>query len=247
MDRTLGIVQLGQGGAAARATALRKLGGKPLVEWVVRRVTDCQRLDRVIVVLADHPDERALISSIPPDVPVYLAHHKDALGRLVEALAHHSASAVVRVCAEGPFVDSVAIDRLVTTAAAHPECDYISYCQRDGQPVVLSPLAIFAEWCAADALRAAHREATSPLDRRHATRYLFSHPEKFRVRLLPLPEELDRDDLRLRIDHDEDWEHAQAIYEALGGHDWDWQRIADLLDHQPALRRRMAALNRSGA
>jgi spore coat polysaccharide biosynthesis protein SpsF (cytidylyltransferase family) len=46
------------------------------------------------------------------------------------------------------------------------------------------------------------------------------------------------------VDIEEDWDHAEAIYEALGPERLDWQRIARLLDHQPALRSRMAALNR---
>jgi spore coat polysaccharide biosynthesis protein SpsF (cytidylyltransferase family) len=69
----------------------------------------------------------------------------------------------------------------------------------------------------------------------------------FNVRLIPLPPELDRDDLRLKIDFEEDWEHAQVIFEALGHDEWDWQHVADLLDSQPALRKRMAVLNRAKA
>ncbi len=77
------------------------------------------------------------------------------------------------------------------------------------------------------------------------TAYVFGHPELYNVRLIPLPEELDREDLRLHVDGVEDWEHAQVIYEALGPDEWDWRRIADLLHSQPALRKRMAALNRA--
>ncbi len=50
--------------------------------------------------------------------------------------------------------------------------------------------------------------------------------------------------MRLAVDTEEDWEHAQTIYEALGPEALDWQRIAGLLEQQPALRTRMAALNR---
>ena len=64
---------------------------------------------------------------------------------------------------------------------------------------------------------------------------------------MPLPAEMDRDDLRLKLDHDEDWEHAQEIYDALGPEGLDWQRIAGLLHHQPELRQRMAVLNRETA
>ena len=86
--------------------------------------------------------------------------------------------------------------------------------------------------------------ARSQFDREHVTRYLYSHPEKFNLRLIPAPAEIDREDVRLTVDLDEDWDHALAIYEALGPERLDWQRIARLLDHQPALRSRMAALNR---
>ena len=71
--------------------------------------------------------------------------------------------------------------------------------------------------------------------------------KNFKLRLLPAPAEIDRDDVRLTIDSDEDWDHALTIFEALGPESLDWQRIARLLSHQPALRSRMAALNRAAA
>ncbi|MDZ7617457.1 MAG: hypothetical protein U1E05_10655, partial [Patescibacteria group bacterium] len=86
-----------------------------------------------------------------------------------------------------------------------------------------------------------------PADRKHVTRYIYSHPERFQLRLIPAPREIDRDDVRLTLSGDEDWEHTLAIYDALGPEGLDWQRIALLLDHQPGLRHRMAALNRVNA
>jgi spore coat polysaccharide biosynthesis protein SpsF (cytidylyltransferase family) len=63
--------------------------------------------------------------------------------------------------------------------------------------------------------------------------------------MIPVPVELDREDLRLRIESVDDWEHAQQIVDALGDEHLDWQRIAGLLAQQPDLRRRMAALNQT--
>ncbi len=133
----------------------------------------------------------------------------------------------------------------MSTADAHPNCDYIGYCRGDGRPAILTHLGVLAEWCTVAALSRAARNASSPAERHHATAYLYGHPEVFSVRLIPLPAELDREDLRLRIDGEEDWEHAQVIYEALGHEEWDWRRITELLHSQPALRDRMADLNRA--
>ncbi len=248
MLNTLGIVQVRREPQNSSDLKVgRKLGGKSLLELVVRRVTDCQRLDGVVVVLGDSEQDERVRQLVPPDVPVFVGSQRDALARLVAAVEEFGAKSVVRVCADNPFIDPVLIDRLVSTADAHPACDYISYCCADGRPAILTQLGVFAEWCSADSLARANREARRAADRETVTGYLYAHPELFNVRLIPLPPELDRDDLRLRIDFEEDWEHAQVIYEALGPDEWDWQRIADLLDHQPALRKRMAVLNRETA
>ena len=94
------------------------------------------------------------------------------------------------------------------------------------------------------ALHKAARHAKHPEEREHVTRFIYSHPEKFNIRLIPAPAEIDRDDVRLSVEMEEDWDHVLTIYEALGPEKMDWRRISHLLDQQPALRSRMAALNR---
>ncbi len=244
MLKTLGIVQGCFSSPRFRRTINRKLGGKSVLEWVVRRVTDCARLDGVIVVACNAVEHRFVGSLVPPDVPVFVGNQPDALERFCRVLEEYPAEAAVRIRGDNPFIDPVLIDRLVTTAQSHPNCDYVSYCSQDGRPAILSPVGIYAEWFRSSALRKAARASRNTADREHVTRYIYSHPEKFNLRLIPAPSEIDRDDIRLTVDIEEDWEHTLAIYDALGPEALDWQRIAGLLDHQPALRRRMAVLNR---
>jgi spore coat polysaccharide biosynthesis protein SpsF len=244
MLKTLGIVDACYGSCGPRAKAARKLGGKPVLEWVVRRATDCQRLDGVIVVTSDAEDNRFISALVPMDVPVFAGSKADALGCLAAALEEYPSEAAVRICARSPFIDPTLIDRLVSTAEALDDCDYVGYRSRDGRPAILSPVGMYAEWFRSRALRRASGKATSRADRQQPTRHLYNHPDKFHVHLIPAPEQIDRDDVRLTVDIEEDWEHTLVIFEALGPEDLDWQRIADLLVHQPHLRRRMAALNR---
>ena len=77
------------------------------------------------------------------------------------------------------------------------------------------------------------------------TRDIYTRPEKFRVHWIPAPREIDRDDVRLTIANDDDWDNALDIVEALGPEALEWQRIAGFLSHQPAMRKRMAAMNRA--
>lgn len=244
MGKTLGIVQARLGSRRLKGKLSRKFGTRSLLDWVVRRVTDCAQLDQVIVAAGDGPDDYWIRDLVPSDVPVFVGSEHDVLGRFAAALREYPADGVVRICADNPFIDPDLIDRLVSEAADHPSCDYVSYSVRGGRPVILSPLGFFAEWCSAASLIEAARDATDPADREHVTRFLYSHPERFGVRLLPVPAQLDRDDVRLTVDIEEDWEHAEAIYEALGPEQLDWRRIAVLLEEQPSLRQRMRDLNR---
>jgi len=244
MLKTLGIVDACYGSHGSRSGAARKMGGKPVLEWVVRRATDCQQLGGVIVVSTKAPENRFLSALVPLDVPLFVGPQPDALSCLAAALEEYPAEAAVRICARSPFIDPMLIDRLVSTAEASPGCDYVGYGSRDGRPAILSPVGVYAEWFRSSALRRAAREATSAADRQQATRYLYRRPKKFDIHWIPAPEQIDRDDVRLTVDIEEDWEHALVIFDALGPEELDWQRIADLLVHQPALRKRMAALNR---
>lgn len=251
MGKTLGIVEVqGHSHAMQSADVLRSLegrrfGGRSLLDWVVRRVTDSQLLDEVIVVCDRDPRGRPIAELTPPNVPIYYSRQSDGLSRFAEAVQKFSADAVVRVCVGNPFVDPGLIDRLITTAAENPGCDYVSYLSSNGRPAVQSRLGLFAEWCRADAIFYAERDAKAVTDRAEVTGYIVSHPELFQLRLIPVPTRLDRDDLRLSVQVEEDWDHVQAIYEALGPEGLDWQKIAGLLDHQPAMRARMANLNRA--
>ncbi len=246
MLRTLGIVEACFESLPARTKASRKLGGKSVLEWVVRRATDCQQFDGVIVITNDAPENRFISMLVPSDVPVFVARKPDPLACFASALEQYPAVGAVRLGVRSPFLDPALVDRLVVLAQAEPEVDYASYCARDGRPAALSPLGLYAEWVRAATIHRIARRAATGGERNDLTRYIYSRPDRFRLRLIPAPESIDRDDVRLTVDIEEDWDHALAIFEALGP-DLDWRQIADLLNHQPALRRRMADLNRACA
>jgi spore coat polysaccharide biosynthesis protein SpsF len=247
MLKHLAIVQACFHSPRFRSNAMRKLGGRSLFEWVIRRVTDSIRVDGVIVVACETEDLSTLNRLIPSDVPVFTGEGGDALSRFCKALEQYPAEGVVRVRGDNLFIDPGLIDRLICTAESHPNCDLVGYCSRDGRPAILSPVSIYAEWFRASALRKADRLADDELDREDVTRYIYSHPENFNLRLVPAPSEIDREDVRLIVDIEEDWDRTLMMFEALGAEFWDWKRIARMLDHQPAMRHRMAVLNREYA
>ena len=246
MLETLGIVQLPTTHTPHSNTKypFRRLGGRSVLERIVRRATEAQRLDGVIAVSGVGSAANEIASAIPADIPLYQAQAPDALARAVEAIEQYPCRAVVFLSIDTPFVDPALIDQLVITAQAHSECDYVGYRQADGRPSVMSEVGVFAEWCTARAVKEAHRKAKDASERMSATQFIYSHPERFQLRFMSAPQELDRDDLRLRVTCEEDWEHADMIAEAIGEDAMDWQCVARLLENQPGMREQMARLNK---
>jgi spore coat polysaccharide biosynthesis protein SpsF len=259
MDGVVGIVEvqpavadLAEGSPLSGASPLagmarRKFGGKTLLEWVVRRVSEAERLAGVIVLAGDDALSRGLLESCPPDARVMHAPEADSLGRFAAVVRQFHCRWVVRIKVCNPFIDPELIDRLVTAVESGNGCDYASYSFSDGRPVTQSKLGVVAEWCRGEAIQLADRLARPGVERADATRFLYSHPEIFALKLIAVPPRLDRDDIRLAIQDEEDWEHVQMILDALGPESLDWQLIASLLDRQPRIRERMARRNRSEA
>lgn len=251
MVGTLGVIELpasGKNEAECQATRLnpvgRRIGDHTLLEWVARRVTDSLLLDEVAIV-TDEQQTSVAQQLAPPDVSIFSSHRPDALGRLAAAARCYDADHLVRIPVTSPFIDPALIDRLICTANAQPGVDYIGFKSERGNLAALHHLGVFAEWYRVRAIYQADRRASDMSERENVVAYLRRHPNRFRLRWIPIPPRLDRDDVRLTVSSEDDWDHAQIIFEALGPDALEWQRIADLLDEHPGMREQMARLNRA--
>ncbi|MGD9648915.1 MAG: NTP transferase domain-containing protein [Pirellulales bacterium] len=241
---TLGIVVAHWSDRATRQKLLRRLAGHTLLEGVVRRVTDAARLDTIIV-MTDVAAAAELREYVPRDVPLDAEDSSDWLGRFAAAATQYRADGVVAIDAGNPFLDPALVDRLVTEAELALDCDCLRYRWPGGDAHPARLTGPFAEWYRATALERAAAVASRPRDRQQPSRFLNQHADWCQTRLLSLPAGLDQHDVRLTLDVEEDWEHAEQIFDALGHDTLEWQRLVGLLRQQPRLRARMARLNYS--
>lgn len=246
MVGTLGIVDavapFSRGTCADDAAACqRRFAGRALWEWVSRRLSEAHRLDAVAVLV---PTSMLGKIQLPPDFLVLGTDSPDPVARMAEVVLRWQPKAIVRVVAGQPFVDPMLIDRLTTTAESESpgQCDYAGYVSSDSPGVREAQVGMGADWFSAEAVQRLTRMGGDPTTSPAAR--VLQHPERFEMRLVPLPPELDRADMRLALDVEDDWDHADAIFEALGPDRLEWRRITGLLEGQPAMRGRMADLNR---
>ncbi|MGL6196705.1 MAG: hypothetical protein ACRC2T_17980, partial [Thermoguttaceae bacterium] len=145
--------------------------------------------------------------------------------------------------ADWPFLDPTLIEQLVILARAEPDCHYAAYQFMNEYFAAGRPFGLFPEWYKTTALKKAVTNAEDEVHRQLPGCFFLDNQDVFNVELLPAPAALDRIDIRLTCDQEDDWENIMAIHDALGADDFDWKKLSNLLHHQPQIRQRMARLN----
>jgi len=84
MQKTIGVIQARIGSTRLPYKMMLSLHGKPLIEWVVKRVQKSKLLSSLIV-----------------------------LNRIYESVKNENATHVVRICADNPLIDGNEIDNLI--------------------------------------------------------------------------------------------------------------------------------------
>ena len=114
MTRTVAVIQARLGSRRFPEKMLADLGGRSLLDWVVTRVSRCRLVDKVIVATTQEPlDDRLVRECERLGVDVKRGPTNDVLARFVAAIRDESADAVVRICADNPFVDPGCVDQVI--------------------------------------------------------------------------------------------------------------------------------------
>ena len=216
------VIQARTGSTRLPGKVLEDLGGRPVLEWVVRAARAATQVEEVIVATSTAPgDDTVADLAESLGARVVRGSENDVLSRFVAALDAHPADAIVRLTADCPLLDPALIDSVVGAWAAAPTLDYVS------TVLVRSlPRGMDIELVTAQALRAVDRMATGH-DRVHVTSAVYADPTAYR--LLGLCVAPPADDLRVTLDTAADLVLLRAL-------------VAELPDAPPAWRDVVAAL-----
>lgn len=212
--RRVAIVQARMGSTRFPGKMLAPLGGRPLLEWVLRRVKSARLLDAVVLATTDLPRDRPLVDLARQlGVATFTGSESDVLGRFAAAAAQYRADVVVRVCADNPFVDGAEIDRLLAFFAVQDvdyACNHLDrlgsgYADGFGAEVLGAPLlALLSAQCT----DARHRE--------HVTLALWDQADRYRLAAVPAPAALAFPDLRFDVDRPEHLAELALLCERAG-------------------------------
>ena len=211
-SRNIAIVQARMGSSRFPGKMLARLGGVPLLEWVVRRLLRATTLTQVVLATSDSTADDALAElAARLDIAVFRGSETDVLDRFIGAAKLARADNVMRVCADNPFIDPGEVDRLVSFFAVN-HCDYACNHQNrlgsdyaDGFGAEILSAALL-EKMAANATDARHRE--------HATLYIWDHANEYSLCAPVAPADLAYPALRFDVDTPADLENLEALVSA---------------------------------
>lgn len=232
--RAVAVIELGDCRQAAASHSARKfagrsLKGQSLVNRMVRRISD-SLLVKEILISGEQLPATVLTAGIA-GAQVLDCPNTHVIERLAAAADRTDSDWVVFLPGNRPFVDPALVDRLLSEAGRATDCDYVGFFSPRGGWQRMQQLGLAAEICHADALRRLRRN----LDRMSITTENMSlsawfqdAPGVYQMRFIPVPKELDRNDLRFAIENERDWENAKQLCDSMAGDETQWQPLAEI-------------------
>ena len=114
-----GVIPSRWGSTRFPGKSLAMISGKPMIQWVVERVKQAEKLDAVIVATDDQRIADCVEALHIPDVVVAMtrADHPSGTDRIAEAVESIQADAVINVQGDEPLIDPELIDELADVIA----------------------------------------------------------------------------------------------------------------------------------
>ncbi|WP_082771823.1 cytidylyltransferase domain-containing protein [Actinoplanes sp. TFC3] len=229
--KTLGIVQARMGSTRLPGKVLRRLGGRTVLDRVVRAAQDSGVLDDIVVATTVEDRDDAVAEECRRlGVPVYRGPVDDVLTRflgVLDAFSGDEPDAVLRFTADCPLLDPELVTLAANVFAATPDLDYLST-----SIARTLPRGLDVEIVRTEVLRQIDKLATEH-HRTHVTSYVYSHPYDYQVLGLTLQPDLSH--LRLTLDTEDDWRLIESIVAHFGDRPVPVRTLAGWLADRPEL------------
>lgn len=209
------IIQARMSSRRLPGKVLRKIGGKPLLQFLLERLEHCSDLDQILVATSVHGSDTPICDLCRElGVPVVRGSLGDVAGRFLEALDSFPLDAFVRLNADSPLLDQRLVDEgvalfkggghdLVTNV--HPR----TYPRGESVEVVRS--ATF---------RRVYPLMEGPEDHEHLTRYFYRNSRDFAI--CNFASRTYYGDLHLAVDGEEDLEAVRRILQGMTRPHWEY-------------------------
>lgn len=204
MRKTIGIVQARLGSTRLPYKMMLSLHGKPIIEWVIRRIQKAKLLDEIIVAIPISKDNDLLEKYIQElGVNIYRGSEENVLKRFFKSVENTYCTHIVRICADNPLIDGNEIDNLIEFYKNNP-CDYAyNHIPKNN----LYPDGLGAEIITYKMLKNLYEVVDTQEQKEHCLSYITENEDKFDIRTFdPLDSKLHYPSMRFDVDTFDDYQ-----------------------------------------
>lgn len=176
-----------------------------VLENIVERAKRTRFLSEIIIATSDKKEDDAIENlSKKLKVCCFRGDKHDVLSRYYHAAKKYELNCIARLTGDNPCIDIDIIDRAVSFHIKENN----DYTATKNYPVGLN-----AEIFSFSALEAAHKNAAKDYEKEHVSPYICeTRPRKFKISFLEAKNKLDRPDIRLTLDTEEDYALLCEVY-----------------------------------
>jgi spore coat polysaccharide biosynthesis protein SpsF len=220
--RTVAIIQARMGSTRLFGKVMMNVAGRPLLAYLVERISRARTLDSVLVATTTNPRDNVIIEECERrGFPNFRGSESDVLGRYVSAARACAAEIVVRVTADNPFTDPDSIDRVVDVIVQ----DGADYATETNLPVGVTGEALTRK-----ALTTFDSLATTATLREHVTLYAKENPLALRCAFLEPRPDCGRPDLRFTVDTLEEYLYTRELADQFPTTDFELKSLISVAD-----------------
>ena len=226
--KTLAIVQARLGSTRFPNKVLRPILGRPMIELLLQRLAQSQRIDQILLATSDDPRNVSLAAAVERlGYPVYRGSEDDVLDRYYQAAKPYQPESVVRITGDCPLIDPQLVDAVI----ADYEDRGVDYLANTFPPTY--PDGLDTEIFTFAALARASREASRPHEREHVTPYI---RESGLFRVAGFTHSEDHSAERWTVDEPNDFAVVTRVFEHFHPRlNFTWLEVLNLRRGQPEL------------
>lgn len=211
---------------------LKLLHGRPMLARMIERLKRVKSADVIVIATTNQPEDTPIVGLAKEmGIGCYQGSSEDVLDRVLQAAKKYEIDLIVETCGDCPVIDPGIIGMQIQTFLEH-EVDYLG-CHL----VKTFPLGLDAKLFTAKTLEEVANITNDPADRENVSLYIYEHPEKYKLMNIEAKGRQRRPDLRLVVDHEEDFDLIESIYNQLYDMkpDFNYNDMLDLFGRRPDL------------
>jgi spore coat polysaccharide biosynthesis protein SpsF len=195
--KIVAIIQARLGSKRLPGKVLKKINGKPLLEYQVERLSRSKYIDQIVISTTKKEQDDPIIKFCNlRSISYFRGAEHNVLSRYYETAKQFDADPIVRLTSDCPIIDPKVVDKVIETYINH-NYDYVSNTLKRTFPRGMDT-EVFSYY----ALKKAHDEANQNYEKEHVTPYIYQNPSKFT--LLNVEYQTDESLHRWTVDTEED-------------------------------------------